>query len=149
MSYSMQESLLKLTILSIACVLAFSTRLFSVLRSDTGQHSWDICMLQYMADIERSVPLSLKKKDNSPIFFLLAQLLFGAVSWIGIPHRRHGGSETLLIPVITTIQVRICHSRVRSLLQLSDDQVSGREGLLLLPQLVRRPGLVPTGPYHR
>jgi len=40
-SLEKQESFLKLTILSIACVLAFSTRLFSVLRFESVIHEFD------------------------------------------------------------------------------------------------------------
>jgi dolichyl-diphosphooligosaccharide--protein glycosyltransferase len=40
-SVEKQESLLKLSILSIACILAFSTRLFSVLRFESVIHEFD------------------------------------------------------------------------------------------------------------
>lgn len=41
MSKEKQETLLKITILSIACVLSFSTRLFSVLRFESVIHEFD------------------------------------------------------------------------------------------------------------
>ncbi|KAL1449530.1 hypothetical protein WDU94_002027 [Cyamophila willieti] len=41
MSKDKQETLLKITVLSIACILSFSTRLFSVLRFESVIHEFD------------------------------------------------------------------------------------------------------------
>ncbi len=58
-------------------------------------------------------------------------------------------SCSVLVPSVRRAALRERHPRVRSVLQLPHDALPHRGGLLPVPQLVRRPRLVPAGTYHR